>query len=128
MDSYHIQEKEKIFHYGDFITNIAMEFVARNMSAENLLHSELTKLKTYDNENDSNYFITLKTFVQSLYNKNETADMLNIHRNTLFYRLEKIYELTGMNIRNIKTANHLLLSFYYLDTVEHKSKGSKKQE
>ena len=49
------------------------------------------------------------------YSKSGTSEALNIHRNTLAYRLEKIGEITCVNLRDPMTALHLLISFYYLD-------------
>lgn len=104
-----------ILHYGDYVSNIAMRFVKANISSDNMLHPMIKRLESYDQEHLTDYLDTLKVFVQSIYSKNTTAKILNIHRNTLFYRLEKIHEITGVNIQTKETAFHLFLSFYYLD-------------
>ena len=110
-------ESETIFHYADYVVEIAMGFIGKNIARDNLLHPILNQLNQYDQEHETGYLNTLKHYVQSFFNKNATARMLAIHRNTLFYRLERISEITGVDIRNPKTANHLLLSFCYLDAL-----------
>ncbi|MCD7907956.1 MAG: helix-turn-helix domain-containing protein [Clostridium sp.] len=59
--------------------------------------------------------MTLKAYIRACYSKSGTSETLNIHRNTLAYRLEKISEITGANLRDPATALHLMISFYYLD-------------
>jgi len=51
------------------------------------------------NQIDDYLIITLNTFLNENLNANPTADKLHIHRNTLFYRLNKIHEYTGLNPR-----------------------------
>ncbi len=51
---------------------------------------------------------TLKTFLQSGNQLKKTAAALNIHRNTLVYRLMKIQEVLQLNINDVKTSRALL--------------------
>lgn len=56
-------------------------------------------------------------------NLSETSRGAFLHRNTLLYRIEKIYKLTGLNVRNFEDA----MSFKILSIVYEKShKGSNK--
>jgi carbohydrate diacid regulator len=57
--------------------------------------------------------------VQQLFLQNnslkETAQALHIHINTLHYRMKKLEERTGLNLKNIKDFTTLYLAFYLLD-------------
>jgi len=58
---------------------------------------------------------TLQCFINHDCSVSLTADELNIHRNTLQYRLKRIHERTGKNPRNVLQLfelTHNLLSFY----------------
>jgi carbohydrate diacid regulator len=44
---------------------------------------------------------TLQVYIENNLNVMETADNLNIHRNTLNYRLSRIYEITGKDPKKI---------------------------
>lgn len=44
---------------------------------------------------------TLQTYIEENMNINETANKLNIHRNTLNYRLTRIFEITDKNPKSI---------------------------
>lgn len=44
---------------------------------------------------------TLQVYIEENGDSNHTANRLNIHRNTLAYRLERIHQLTGRNPKNL---------------------------
>jgi DNA-binding PucR family transcriptional regulator len=45
---------------------------------------------------------TLKVYITTNANASETADRLPPHRNSLRYRLERIGELTGLNLKDYR--------------------------
>lgn len=53
---------------------------------------------------DSETLTTLETFFQMNCNVSETAKRLYIHRNTLIYRLDKVKQETGLDVRNFGDA------------------------
>lgn len=75
------------------------------------LHSALDQLLAYDATNQTEYFRTLQVYSLTLHNKESTAQILCIHRNTLLYRLGKITELFQIPFEEPRTALALLNSF-----------------
>ena len=65
----------------------------------------------YDAANQTEYFRTLQVYSLTLHNKESTARILCIHRNTLLYRLGKISELFHVPYEDQQTALALLNSF-----------------
>lgn len=65
-------------------------------------------LQKEDEEKNTEFYETLKTYFLCGHNAVETANVLHIHRNTLVYRLEKIRDLTGMDIEDVKKSEELL--------------------
>jgi carbohydrate diacid regulator len=53
-------------------------------------------------------------FLQN-YSLKETAHSLHIHINTLHYRIKKLEERTGLNLKSMKDFTTLYLAFYILD-------------
>lgn len=53
---------------------------------------------------DSETILTIKKFFENDLNVSETSRQLFVHRNTLVYRLEKIYKLTGLDLRKFDQA------------------------
>lgn len=64
--------------------------------------NRITHLDKYDSENNTEYLHTIKEYLKSNYNVNETAKTLNVHKNTVIYRLSKIKELFSLNLNNHK--------------------------
>jgi purine catabolism regulator len=82
--------------------------------------SWLSDIVDYDDQHKSELLITLDAYYNSNGNMRLTAKELNIHRNTLVYRLNRIAEITQLdmddanvhlNLRLALKANHLLQTF-----------------
>ena len=57
-------------------------------------------LSDYDRKRGSDLIKTLSIYFDTGTNASETADRLFLHRNSLLYRLERIQELTGLDLKN----------------------------
>ena len=87
------------------------EAVCAHVNVNMFLHSALDQLLAYDATNQTEYFRTLQVYSLTLHNKESTAQILCIHRNTLLYRLGKITELFQIPFEEPRTALALLNSF-----------------
>ena len=57
-------------------------------------------LEAHDREHNSDLVHTLRIFFATNANASETADRLFLHRNSVPYRLERIGELTGLDLKD----------------------------
>ncbi|MCZ8522677.1 MULTISPECIES: PucR family transcriptional regulator [Paenibacillus] len=73
----------------------------------------LGPLLAKDPEYSQEMLRTLETFVENDGQLSETAKLLYIHRNTAAYRLEKIGELLGVDLKNISDLLRLKLVFLF---------------
>lgn len=80
-----------------------------------LIHPAILRLHTLDQETGSAYIATLKALFDNQYRQVDAALSLGIHRTTLFYRLQKIEELTGLHISDAREMLHLQLSLLICD-------------
>lgn len=63
---------------------------------------------------DKDYMNSINTFFDCNFNLAEASRISFLHRNTILYRIEKIYKETGLNIRDFKDAfTFKLLSMIY---------------
>jgi hypothetical protein len=71
------------------------------------IHAGLNRL--LDGESTAPLVETLETYLDSAGNAQKTAELLFLHRTTLYYRLKRISELTGANLQdgNDRLALHL---------------------
>ncbi len=60
----------------------------------------VSPLEDYDQEHGSNLVRTLRAFFAANANISEAADNLYLHRNRLTYRLTRIGELTGLELKD----------------------------
>jgi DNA-binding PucR family transcriptional regulator len=58
------------------------------------------RVEAYDRKHSSDLIRTLKVFFAANGNASEAADRLYLHRNSLPYRLERIQELTGLDLKD----------------------------
>ena len=73
------------------------------------LPAGLNILKKYDEEHQTNLYVTLEIYLTCNSNPALTAKTLHIHPNTLSYRLKRITEITQYNLKNHKITSHLLI-------------------
>lgn len=84
---------------------IAMDYIAdvccKEFAPKELCAPELIKLKEYDDKNHSELYKTLVTYILHECNTVAASAALYIGRSTLFYRLRKIKEVTGLDARHM---------------------------
>ncbi|MCR5083345.1 MAG: helix-turn-helix domain-containing protein [Parasporobacterium sp.] len=102
--------------------HIAMKYISGlfnlNDNAE-LLHPVVQLIKEYDKAHNSNYYMTLFTFLKNERNHRLTAEKLFIHRNTLFLRLNNIKSLWNLDLDDPDERFYLLFSFYQMEYSNH---------
>lgn len=60
----------------------------------------IKKLREYDLKHHTDLLHTLKTYLESDSNVYHAAQLLHVHPNTLNYRLKRIAEITGVNLKD----------------------------
>ena len=70
-------------------------------------------LEAYDDERNGGLVRTLRVYFAAGGNASEAADRLFLHRNSMLYRLARIQELTGLDLKDprARLALHLGLLF-----------------
>ncbi len=66
---------------------------------EVLINGTLGPVLAYDEEHQSSLLRTLRTYLESNRRPSEAARALHCHRHTLMYRLRRVEELTGRDLR-----------------------------
>ena len=86
--------------------------IKSGMEPHNYIHPALPRLSSLDLESGTEYYQTLEAYIKSMLSSSKTSATLNIHRNTLLYRINKIVDYTGIDFEDQDTCMHLHLSFY----------------
>ncbi len=102
-----------------FYEDIAFEDILYKLKENPFFHSYIHPavflLLQADEAFGNDYARTLKTYLETFCNKTKTCQRLNIHRNTLSYRLECIQKLAEIDFDDEHTCRHILVSFSLLD-------------
>jgi len=93
------KKKYGILHYPE----MTLELLISSLPAE-IRNSYRYELNVNFKGLDNDMINTMRVFLDSNLRIGEAARRLFIHRNTLIYRLDKIYNLTGLDLRNFKDA------------------------
>lgn len=79
------------------------------------LHPVIFQIRTYDKKHGTEYEKTLRTYELSMQNKDEAADKLGIHKNTLIYRLGRIMDIFDLPLNDTWTSLNLLCTSLMLE-------------
>ncbi len=104
--------------FDDYVLPYIFRQSIRELPAPLLCRKELFLLQKYDEEHRTDFFKTLKVYLEQNMNISHTSEALIIHRSTLLYRLERIQTLTGMNLNTPKLRFSLLYSYYLMEDQE----------
>ncbi len=107
-----IEKSDKTaFQIKDFrLEQVLLDFKG-NARLQKCLDETFSALRDHDRRHKSNLMETLSALTASLGSKVNTADRLFLHRNTLIYRINKIEELTGMDLTDSNTISRLSFLF-----------------
>lgn len=100
-----------IYLYRDYVLPAILEASVDSLGFKNCIHPAFDILNQYDAENDTEYLPTLNCYIRNMLHSSATCKELNIHRNTLTYRLNKISDLTGIRLSDPVTVLYLAISF-----------------
>ncbi len=95
-------DREQTTFYGDLkLFQLLLALKERNLDQMRRFHLEtLGPLVEHDDRKQGDLIRTLSGFFEANGNLARAATDLNVHRNTLVYRLERISELTGLNLED----------------------------
>ena len=99
--------------------NIAFDYIleqaTRKLPGYMISHERLLKLKYADEDNGTEYFRTLRLYLDNHLNAVQTARELFIHRSTFLYRLERIKAILATDLSSPDEILYLMLSFRLMD-------------
>ncbi|MBN1315573.1 MAG: helix-turn-helix domain-containing protein [Anaerolineales bacterium] len=106
-----LKRDKHVFLYDDLYVYDLLTIINRHANLKDFCHPSIDKILDYDRENGVDYYNTLFEYVMGGANMAQVANKLYIHRNTLYHRIKKISEITGMDLENGDDYLKLLLSF-----------------
>ena len=108
----------QVYHYCDYAYVQMLGLTNTQYNLLNFVHPSLMRLARYDRDHGTELMDTLFIYLQNACNTQRAAKMLNLHKNTLLYRMGRIREILGCNLSSGEDQFMLQLSYrvlFYLD-------------
>ena len=106
------------YYFDHFLLDYTTDTMLHEMPLALLSADALHDLKKYDTANHTELYQTLKVYLRLERNMLQTARTLFIHRSTLSYRIERIQNITGVDLDSPRDRLKLLFSFELEEAVE----------
>lgn len=103
------------YRFDDYLLDYLLTECSQMLDPELIAASRLGALIRYDQKNNTDFYHTLRVYVENERNVLQTAKQLFIHRSSLFYRLERIEKITRLNLDDQKERLILQLCFHLLE-------------
>jgi len=103
-----------LYFYEDYAVYDLLDINSRCDDLRDFCLSSIFSLIEYDKRNNSDYLRFLYTYIMKSKKKLDIAVSLNIHRNSINYRIKKIEKIMNVNLDNPRTIVHIFLSFKIL--------------
>ena len=106
------------FRFNDYGLEYLLNYGTGIFKPEQVCHPALLQLRKHDQIKQTSYYLTLFTYFEQQFNMSQAANQLYIHRSTFINRMERIQELTRLNLDDYDTRLYLELSFRLLQEPE----------
>lgn len=93
-----ILEDTGVYRYCEYVPMEMLDICNDHVNLISYCHPAIWVLWQHDQEHGSELVETLYAYMQNCFNTARTAKLLNLHKNTLLYRLGRIKEITGNDL------------------------------
>jgi hypothetical protein len=123
-----ISEEKNIYFYSDYMFYHIGQIISETYDLKDFYHPAIHKILSYDSNNNTYFMDTLREYLLHIDNPTLCAQNLYIHKNTFFYRMNKIRELFHLNFSDgvERMRLHLTLEFLKLAELTETPKKGKK--
>lgn len=114
-DSYHqanlamASAHDGIVEYREVAPRYLAEYL-KNQHQLQMINPAVLRLRAYDRDHHTEYFHTLRAYLLANFNVEQTAHQLNVHHNTVLYRLKKVEQILNYHFNDAHQNASLYLS------------------
>lgn len=103
------ESEHNVLYFSENRFHLMLQDLAATENPEFFANDALERLQSHDTEKNTEYCKTLAVYIRCGMNKERTRNELNIHRNTLTYRLDKIETILNHSLDD----GSFLISLYF---------------
>jgi len=93
-----LHPERQLHQYGDYVCHHIGRILSTTETIQDFYHPSVAAIATYDQENETELLRTLAEYLQNVDHPTIAAEHLFIHKNTLFFRMNKIREQFGLRL------------------------------
>jgi sugar diacid utilization regulator len=113
----HVNRENNLHYYENYLFEHMLSMCSEQQELYQFCHPSIFVLREYDRKNNTNYLTFLCQYLENINNPRGVISALNIHRNTLKYRIDKIKGIMNVDLRDSK---QLLLLYLSLQILRYK--------
>lgn len=106
-----VTDRSMIFEYKTYMYSDYIDSICKKIPAQNFIILKVHEIVSYDAANDTEFATTIYQYFRHYMNNNATAQALNLHRNTVSYRLQRVSDLFNIDFSDYTACKNLELSF-----------------
>jgi len=110
-----IDADHRLFFYLDYALHHICSIALERFPMQVVCHPGVLKMRAHDINNHTNYLETVREYLRASDNPSAAAAELFIHKNTLFYRLNRAKELFGLDLSDSCERMRIYLAILSID-------------
>lgn len=103
------KRKERLCHFDDVVFSALADYLTKDEKMT-FSQSKYKTLLAWDHAHGSDYCRTLNVYIEQGCSVTDAAEALYVHRNTMAKRLDRITEISGLDIHNGRELIHFYLT------------------
>lgn len=112
---YKLNKEDSPYFYNDYAVYHLFDTCSFKEKLEEFCDPLILQLINKDKEKGTSYALSLYNYIQNNFDMQKTSSFMNVHYNTMKYRLQKIQNTLKINLNNSNTVFHINISFRILE-------------
>ncbi|MCL1914844.1 MAG: helix-turn-helix domain-containing protein [Eubacteriaceae bacterium] len=101
--------------FSEFSLAYILDRARSGLDTSHLLHDGVERLLAYDEKENASYLQSLKNYIISGFSITKAAKISFVHRTTFLRRLERIIQISALNLGDFDTLLHVMVSLKLLE-------------
>ncbi|MBV7272594.1 helix-turn-helix domain-containing protein [Clostridium sp. PL3] len=110
-----LNKENSPYFYNDYAVYHLFDTYSFKENLEEFCDPLILELINRDKEKGTSYALTLYNYIQNNFDVQKTSNLMNVHYNTMKYRLQKIQDILKIDLNNSNTVFHINISFRILE-------------
>ena len=111
----YVRRRSGIYEFSEYMLAYIAQVLSRKHNLLEFCHPAILLIDAYDQKNGTNLLETLERYLFYVNDLVSAAKDLKIHRNTLLYRINKIKEITDLDLANGDERLQVQMYFKFMD-------------